>query len=138
MMMTPVTIIGAGLGGLVLARVLHIHGVAATIYKPEPSAGTRTQGGQLDIHEQDGQFALEAAGLLDAFRAIIHKGGEALRVLDQRGTLLFEKPTTARADGPRRCAETCGGFCLNPCPPGRSNGARNSPASQRSAKAGVN
>ena len=91
-MATPVTIVGAGLGGLTLARVLHVHGIPAVIYEAEPSAATRTQGGQLDIHEHDGQPALDAAGLTKEFRAIIHEGGEATRVLDARGTVLLDEP----------------------------------------------
>lgn len=91
-MMIPVTIVGAGLGGLVLARVLHIHGIPATIYEVAPSAEARAQGGQLDIHEQDGQVALAAAGLTEEFRAIIHAGGEATRVLDQYGAVLLDLP----------------------------------------------
>jgi len=91
-MTAAVTIVGAGLGGLTLARVLLVHGIPATIYEAEPAADARTQGGQLDIHERSGQLALEAAGLTGKFRAIIHEGGEATRVLDSRGTVLLDEP----------------------------------------------
>jgi 2-polyprenyl-6-methoxyphenol hydroxylase-like FAD-dependent oxidoreductase len=99
-MTTPVAIVGAGLGGLVLARVLHVHGISATIYEAESSAGARVQGGQLDIHEHDGQLALKEAGLFDAFRAIIHEGGEASRVLDQHGTVLLDQPDDGNGGRP--------------------------------------
>ncbi|HEY2270623.1 MAG TPA: NAD(P)/FAD-dependent oxidoreductase [Streptosporangiaceae bacterium] len=92
MMTTPVTIVGAGLGGLVLARVLHVHGIPATIYEADPSAQARTQGGQLDIHEDDGQAALEAAGLTAEFRAIIHEGAQATRMLGPHGQVLLDEP----------------------------------------------
>jgi 2-polyprenyl-6-methoxyphenol hydroxylase-like FAD-dependent oxidoreductase len=92
MMTAPVAIVGAGLGGLTLARVLHVHGIPATVYEAEPSAQSRTQGGQLDIHQHNGQIALGAAGLTGEFRAIIHEGGEATRVYDSRGSVLLDEP----------------------------------------------
>jgi 2-polyprenyl-6-methoxyphenol hydroxylase-like FAD-dependent oxidoreductase len=105
-LMTPITIIGAGLGGLMLARVLHVHGVSAIIYEAEPSAQARTQGGQLDIHEHNGRLALEAAGLTEEFNAIIHHGAEAARMLDPHGKVLRDvaddghgrKPEVLRGD----------------------------------------
>jgi 2-polyprenyl-6-methoxyphenol hydroxylase-like FAD-dependent oxidoreductase len=99
-MNTPtITIVGAGLGGLVLARVLHVHGIPATIYELDDSPAARTQGGMLDIHDYNGQVALHAAGLIDEFRDIIHPGGEATRVLDRHNTLLHED--TDEGDGNR-------------------------------------
>ncbi|MFG1994188.1 FAD-dependent oxidoreductase [Actinoplanes sp. NPDC048988] len=87
-----ITIIGAGLGGLTLARVLHVHGIAATVYEADASPAARTQGGQLDIHEHNGQRALTDAGLYERFRTLIHAGAEATRVLAHDGTVLLDQP----------------------------------------------
>ena len=84
----PMAIVGAGLGGLTLARVLHVNGIAATVFELDDSAAARRQGGQLDIHEDTGQEALRAARLHDAFLGLVHAGAQSTRVLDRHNVLL--------------------------------------------------
>lgn len=78
-----IAIVGAGLGGLTLARVLYVHGIPATVYEADPSAES-----------------LAEAGLTDEFRAIIPEGAEASRVLDQHGKVLFDAPDDGMARRP--------------------------------------
>ncbi|MDT7728262.1 MAG: hypothetical protein QOI21_4838 [Actinomycetota bacterium] len=85
-----IAIAGAGLGGLVLARVLQVHGIPATVYESDVAADARDQGGVLDMHEESGQLALREAGLYEEFRRLTHPQGEAMRVLDKAGTVFID------------------------------------------------
>lgn len=95
----PIAIIGAGLGGLTLARVLHVNGIESAVFDLEASRHARTQGGMLDIHEESGQAALHAAGLYEDFRKLVHEGGQAMRVLDRHAAVHLEE--SDEGDGTR-------------------------------------
>ena len=99
-MTTSITIVGAGLGGLVLARVLHVHGLSVTVYEAEASAAARGQGGLLDIHPWNGQRALEAAGLIKQFQGLVLPGRQSYRVLDRAGTVLLDLPDDGAGERP--------------------------------------
>ncbi|MFG2468272.1 FAD-dependent oxidoreductase [Streptomyces canus] len=86
-----IAIVGAGLGGLALARVLHVNGIDSVVYEREPSRGARGQGGMLDIHS--GQRALREAGLIEEFYAIARGEGQDMRLLEPDGTLLLQEDT---------------------------------------------
>ena len=85
-------IIGAGLGGLTLAKVLHIHGISAIVYEAEESVEARGQGGLLDIHVYNGQLALKAAGLYEEFRGLIQAEAESQYILDKNAKVLLYEP----------------------------------------------
>jgi 2-polyprenyl-6-methoxyphenol hydroxylase-like FAD-dependent oxidoreductase len=90
---TPtIAIVGGGLGGLTLARILQVNGIASTVYESDPSPAARTQGGWLDIHDDSGQVALRAAGLLEEFHRHVHPGGQATRVTGRSGAIEFDSP----------------------------------------------
>ncbi|MFD0275590.1 FAD-dependent oxidoreductase [Kitasatospora sp. NPDC127111] len=77
-----VAVVGAGLGGLALAAVLHRHGYPVTVFEREASPTARGQGGTLDIRASSGQVALRAAGLLDRFHALARPEGQEWRLVD--------------------------------------------------------
>ncbi|KOT98759.1 FAD-dependent oxidoreductase [Streptomyces rimosus subsp. pseudoverticillatus] len=77
-----VAIAGGGLGGLVCARILQLHGRSVTVFERETSPDARSQGGTLDLHPGTGQAALRAAGLLDRFHALSRPEGQEWRKVD--------------------------------------------------------
>ncbi|KAI1749426.1 hypothetical protein F4782DRAFT_309666 [Xylaria castorea] len=102
---TPkIAIIGAGPGGLMLASILHHNNIPCTIYERDSSAVARAQGGTLDIHEYSGQQAINTAGLLDEFRAVVRQGGDAMKVMKKDGTVLFDVSGEGEENSPEETA----------------------------------
>lgn len=87
---TAVIIIGAGVGGLTLARVLQTQGVSTTIYEHDPSPSFRAQGGTLDIHAESGQRALAVARLLEKFEAVCSREQNSMVIRDKDGSVAFD------------------------------------------------
>jgi 2-polyprenyl-6-methoxyphenol hydroxylase-like FAD-dependent oxidoreductase len=96
----PIAILGGGLGGLATARVLEVNGIESAVFDLEADRDARVQGGMLDIHDDNGQRAIRAADLWDEFEAIIHRGGESMRILDHTGAVLHEELDQGRMERP--------------------------------------
>jgi 2-polyprenyl-6-methoxyphenol hydroxylase-like FAD-dependent oxidoreductase len=114
----PVTIIGAGLGGLTLARVLQVRGISAVVYEAENSANVRSQGGLLDIHEYNGQLALKSAGLYEEFLRLIQAEAESQYVLDKNGKVLLFDPDKGNGGRPEVSRGELRGILLDSLPAG--------------------
>jgi len=94
-------IVGAGLGGLTLARVLHTHGIEAAVFDLETSAAARSRNGVLDLHEDTGREALRAAGLYEEFERLVNPGGQAVRILDRDANVLRDEPDAGAGTRPQ-------------------------------------
>jgi 2-polyprenyl-6-methoxyphenol hydroxylase-like FAD-dependent oxidoreductase len=114
----PITIVGAGLSGLVLARILHLNGVEATVLELDASPTARPQGGMLDLHVETGQAALRAAGLHDRFRAAVHEGGQAMRVLDRHAVVHLDEADDGDGGRPEISRKTLRDILLASLPAG--------------------
>ncbi|RNG24094.1 FAD-dependent oxidoreductase [Streptomyces botrytidirepellens] len=116
---TSIAIVGGGLGGLTLARVLHTHGIASTVYERDASPTTRDQGGTLDLDEDSGRRALSAGGLLDDFRELSRpEGGELILLAKDGSTLLHEPAPEGGGDRPEIDRYALRGLLLDSLPRG--------------------
>jgi 2-polyprenyl-6-methoxyphenol hydroxylase-like FAD-dependent oxidoreductase len=71
-------------------RLLQQSGAQISVYERDQSRSARVQGSALDLHENSGLAALEAAGLLDAFWANHRPDLDRLRLTDTKGTVLHD------------------------------------------------
>jgi 2-polyprenyl-6-methoxyphenol hydroxylase-like FAD-dependent oxidoreductase len=85
-----IAIVGGGPGGLTLARLLQKQGADVSVYERDQSRAARVQGSALDLHEDSGLAALEAAGLTEAFWQNHRSDLNRLRLTDQHGTILHD------------------------------------------------
>ena len=100
----PIAIVGGGPAGLTLARVLQLHDVACTVYENEAAATARSQGGSLDLHAENGLWALQQCRLVEQFNQLSRPEGDCMRIMDETGQLLHsEEPPkvdeAGQADG---------------------------------------
>lgn len=94
-----IAIVGGGPGGLTLARLLQIKGANVKVYERDFSKAARVQGAIVDLHFESGLKVMEAAGMMDAFKANYMPGADKFRLVDQDGNIcLDEQDDEAVAD----------------------------------------
>ena len=96
-----IAIVGGGPGGLTLARLLQQSDAQVTVYERDQSRSARVQGSALDLHEDSGLAALEAAGLIDAFWLNHRPDLDRLRLTDADGKVLHDHPRQTSGAGRR-------------------------------------
>ena len=95
-----IAIIGAGPGGLTLARILYTKGVKSRVFEADEHALARPQGGTLDLDAGFGQFALQSAGLMEEFRRQARYEDQGMRLLDKNARAVFDAPGDGAFDRP--------------------------------------
>ncbi|KAJ7687819.1 hypothetical protein B0H17DRAFT_678069 [Mycena rosella] len=84
-----IAIVGAGLGGLVCARILQLQNVPVVVYEREPTHTSRQQGGSLDMHAGSGLKALQMAQLIDEFKKVARYEDQNMKIVSMDGTVHF-------------------------------------------------
>ena len=95
---TSIAVVGGGLGGLILARILQEHDIACTVYELDATPDARRQGGLLDLHVEAGQLALREAGLHEQFRRLTRPQAEGMRLMDKAGTVFIDQAPSKSSD----------------------------------------
>jgi 2-polyprenyl-6-methoxyphenol hydroxylase-like FAD-dependent oxidoreductase len=84
-----IAIIGAGPGGLTLARLLQLKGSTVKVYERDLNAAARVQGSPLDMHEGSGWAALRKANLIAEFKKNVRAGADKKVIVNEQSAIIF-------------------------------------------------
>jgi 2-polyprenyl-6-methoxyphenol hydroxylase-like FAD-dependent oxidoreductase len=86
-----IAIVGGGPGGSTLARLLQLKGAEVKVYERDFSQTARVQGAIVDLHYDSGLKVMEAAGLMEAFKARYMPGADKYRLVDRQANILLDE-----------------------------------------------
>ncbi len=84
-----IAIVGAGPGGLTLARLLQLKGANAKVYERDLNKDARLIGSPLDMHEESGMTALRKADLFDEFKKNFRPGADRKIIVNDQAEIFF-------------------------------------------------
>lgn len=91
-----VAIIGGGMAGLILARLLQMQNAEVKVYERDFNRDVRVQGSTLDLHEGTGLEAMKRAGLLDEFYKYHRPVASKMRLVDKSLNIFFDDHNFAK------------------------------------------
>ncbi|ANI87909.1 2-polyprenyl-6-methoxyphenol hydroxylase [Arachidicoccus ginsenosidimutans] len=91
-----VAIVGGGMAGLTLARLLQLKDVDVKVYERDFSRDIRVQGSTLDLHEGTGLEAMKRAGLLDEFYKHHRPDASKMLLADRKLNIKFDEKNFAK------------------------------------------
>lgn len=89
-----VAIIGAGPGGLTLARLLQLKGVNVKVYERDVNKDARVQGSPLDMHEGSGWEGIRRANLVEAFIRNVRHGADKKIIVNEKAEIVYSDHDT--------------------------------------------
>lgn len=93
-----IAIVGGGPGGLTLARLLQLKGASVKVYERDFGQTARVQGAIVDLHFDSGLKVMEAAGLMDTFKANYMQGADKYRMVDKDANICLDESSQETAD----------------------------------------
>ncbi len=98
-----IAIVGAGIGGLTLARLLQMQNVEVNVYERDEDKNVRLQGTTpLDLHKESGLEAMRRANLLDEFYQKYSCEAGIMRIVDKDFNIKYDEHGSAKSQSEHR------------------------------------
>jgi 2-polyprenyl-6-methoxyphenol hydroxylase-like FAD-dependent oxidoreductase len=89
-----IAIVGAGPGGLTLAKLLQLRGADVKLYERDFDKSARVQGSPLDLHDESGLAAIRKANLLNEFKQHFLPRADRKLITNERAEVFFSDHDT--------------------------------------------